>query len=147
MYGIKILKEHERLVLFSEGVAQKVLGPGVVFVHPIFQASRKIDISQKKLDFQVNELGVNSKGSCTVTYSYRITDPFSAAVKVLNPDEATMLHIEKEVKKQFRDKDNKSVEGNTSAIARSMTGEVNRSAGTWGAKIYSIEIKDLRIPL
>ena len=46
MGAIKIVREYERLVVLRLGKFQRIVGPGITFMIPVIESSRKIDLDQ-----------------------------------------------------------------------------------------------------
>ncbi|MCK4719445.1 slipin family protein, partial [bacterium] len=88
---IKIAYQFERIVLYTLGRFQGVRGPGIVFVVPVFQTVRKVDIRIITLDVPSQE--VITRDNVTIRVNaviyYQVLDPNKAINNVRNYNLAT----------------------------------------------------------
>lgn len=75
--GTKMVKDHERLVVFRLGKLAGLRGPGLVFVIPICEKYKKIDMQATPLQKQSLELQTCDAGEVRVnaSCSIQVVDP------------------------------------------------------------------------
>lgn len=147
--GLRVDREYERGVIFRLGRFQKIKGPGLYWIAPVFDQKTQVDIRTKTVDIAPQE--AVTADSVTIKVNavlfYRIIDPFKAINKVENYQmavyQAAMTTLRNVVGQnnlddilQKRDKINFRVQEIVDEITES-----------WGIDIERVEIKDVEIPI
>ena len=145
---IKVLREYERAVIFTLGrVSSKGAGPGLVFLVPIIQQMRKVDM--RTLVHDVPSQDVISRDNVSVKVNaviyYRVVDSVRAVVQVENYIAATSQLAQTTLRSvlgkheldemlQERDKLNKDIQD-----------ILDQQTEAWGIKVSNVEIKHVDV--
>ena len=84
--GIKVILEYERLVIFRLGKYKRTIGPGVVYILPIFEKAKKVDLRIVTADIPRQEVITRDNIPVlanTVVY-YKVERPEDAVIKIEN---------------------------------------------------------------
>src|SRR5579859_7857561 len=88
---IRVLNEYERGVMLTLGRFTGIKGPGVVFVFPVLQQMRKIDL--RVIVFNVPKQDVITRDNVSVKVNavvyFRVVEPGKAVLQVTNQFDAT----------------------------------------------------------
>jgi regulator of protease activity HflC (stomatin/prohibitin superfamily) len=84
--GIKVILEYERLVIFRLGKYKRTIGPGVVYIIPLLEKKRKVDLRIVTADIPRQEVITRDNIPVlanTVVY-YKVERPEDAVIKIEN---------------------------------------------------------------
>ena len=86
MFGIRIVREYERVMLFRLGRAVGVRGPGLVIVNPITDRTTLIDLREAYLEIprQTAITRDNAPISIDFIIFYKVADPATTVLTVQN---------------------------------------------------------------
>jgi hypothetical protein len=84
---LRVLNEYERGVMFTLGRFTGIKGPGVVFVFPVVQQMRKVDLRLIVLNVPKQDVITRDNVSVKVNavVYFRIVDPGKAIIQVATP--------------------------------------------------------------
>src|SRR5215831_13225886 len=84
---LRVLNEYERGVMFTLGRFTGIKGPGVIFVFPILQQIRKVDLRVIVLNVPKQDVITRDNVSVKVNavVYFRIVDPGKAVLQVAEP--------------------------------------------------------------
>lgn len=143
--AINVLREYERGVIFFLGRYQKVKGPGLIIVIPVFQQMVKVDLRTVVMDVPTQD--VISRDNVSVKVSavvyFRVVRPEKAVIQVEDFEHATsqlaqttlrsvLGHHELDEMLSARDKLNQSIQE-----------ILDKQAEAWGIKVTTVEIKQM----
>ena len=84
--GIKVALEYERLVIFRLGRYKRTIGPGLVYVMPILESAKKVDLRIITQDIPRQEVMTRDNIPVlanTVVY-FKVEKPEDAVIKIEN---------------------------------------------------------------
>lgn len=85
MFGIRVVPEHKRLVVFRLGrPLDKPKGPGIVFPIPVIDHAVQVDLQEQKRETSVQEIITKDfiPVSADLRWHYKVLDPIKAIVSV-----------------------------------------------------------------
>jgi regulator of protease activity HflC (stomatin/prohibitin superfamily) len=145
---IKIAYQFERIVLYTLGKYQGLRGPGIVFVVPIFQTIRKVDIRIITLDVPSQE--VITRDNVTIRVNaviyYQVMDANKAVNNVRNYNLATSQIAQTTLRSVLGEHELDEVLANREKINQTLQTIIDAQTDPWGIKVSMVEIKDVELP-
>jgi regulator of protease activity HflC (stomatin/prohibitin superfamily) len=146
--GIKVILEYERLVIFRLGKYKRTIGPGVIYVLPIFEKKQKVDLRIITADIPRQE--VMSKDNIpvlanTVVY-YKVERPQDAVIKIRNYAFAVQQYTQAALRDVVGNMELDSVLTEREKIATDIREFVDQETNEWGIDIKSIKIQEIELP-
>jgi len=145
---IKIAYQFERIVLYTLGKFQGLRGPGIVFVVPIFQTIRKVDIRIITLDVPSQE--VITRDNVTIRVNaviyYQVMDSNKAVNNVRNYNLATSQIAQTTLRSVLGEHELDEVLANREKINQTLQTIIDAQTDPWGIKVSMVEIKDVELP-
>jgi regulator of protease activity HflC (stomatin/prohibitin superfamily) len=143
--SLKVLKEYERGVMFTLGRYSGVKGPGVIFVFPIIQQMRKLEL--RTVVLQVPKQDVISRDNVSVKVSavvyFRIVDPEKAVLQVVNPYEATSQLAQTTLRSVTGQHEMDELLAQREKLNAALQQVLDQNTAAWGVKVTNVEIKDI----
>ncbi len=145
---IKILKEYEKGVVFTLGrVGRRAAGPGIVFLIPIIQQMRKVDM--RTLVHDVPTQDVISRDNVSVKVNaviyYRVVDAVRAVVQVENYMAATSQLAQTTLRSVLGKHDLDEMLQERDKLNKDIQGILDTQTEAWGIKVGNVEIKHVDV--
>lgn len=146
--AIKIIKEYDRLVVFTWGRATGVVGPGFNFVWPIVQSQKKVDLRVITMSIPMQEIITkdNVSAKTAAVCFFQVVDPFKAVTKVEDPFTATSQIAQTTLRSVLGQHELDELLTERDAINQKLSAIIDRQTEGWGIKVNSVEVKDVEIP-
>ncbi len=145
---LKIAYQYERIVLYTLGKFQGLRGPGIVFVVPLFQTIRKVDIRIITLDVPSQE--VITRDNVTVRVNaviyYQVMDANKAVNNVRNYNLATSQVAQTTLRSVLGEHELDDLLANREKINQTLQSIIDAQTDPWGVKVSMVEIKDVELP-
>jgi len=146
--GIKVILEYERLVIFRLGKYKRTIGPGVVYILPIFEKAQKVDLRIVTADIPRQEVITRDNIPVlanTVVY-YKVERPEDAVIKIENYAFAVRQYTQAALRDVVGNMELDSVLTERDKIAADIRGIVDSETNEWGIDIKSIKIQEIELP-
>jgi len=146
--GIKVILEYERLIIFRLGKYKRTIGPGVVYVLPILEKSRKVDLRIVTADIPRQEVITRDNIPVlanTVVY-FKVEKPSDAIIKIENYAYAVRQYTQAALRDVVGNMELDSVLTERDKIASDIRGIVDQETNEWGIDIKSIKIQEIELP-
>jgi len=146
--GIKVILEYERLVIFRLGKYKRTIGPGVVYVLPIFEKSRKVSLRIITEDIPRQEVITKDNIPVlanTVVY-FKVERPEDAVIKIENYTFAVRQYTQAALRDVVGNMELDSVLSEREKIATDIRSIVDQETSEWGIDIKSIKIQEIELP-
>jgi len=145
---VKIAYQFERIVLYTLGRFQGLRGPGIVFVIPIFQTVRKVDIRVITLDVPSQE--VITRDNVTIRVNaviyYQVMDANRAINNVRNFNLATSQISQTTLRSVLGEHELDDLLASREKINQTLQAIIDTQTDPWGVKVSMVEIKDVELP-
>jgi len=145
---IKLAYQFERIVLYTLGKYQGIRGPGIVFVVPLFQTVRKVDIRIITLDVPSQE--VITRDNVTVRVNaviyYQVMDANKAVNNVRNYNLATSQIAQTTLRSVLGEHELDDLLANREKINQTLQSIIDAQTDPWGIKVTMVETKDVELP-
>jgi regulator of protease activity HflC (stomatin/prohibitin superfamily) len=146
--GIKVILEYERLVIFRLGKYKRTIGPGIVYVLPLFEKSKKVDLRIVTQDIPRQEVITRDNIPVlanTVVY-YKVERPEDAVIKIENYAFAVRQYTQAALRDVVGNMELDSVLTERDKIAADIRATVDTETNEWGIDIKSIKIQEIELP-
>ena len=146
--GLNILNEYERGVVFRLGRLAPYRGPGVIFVIPVLERMRRIDLRTVTLDIPPQD--VITKDNVTVKVSavlyFRVVDPSRAVTEVENYLFATMQLAQTTLRSVGGQTELDELLSQRDKLNARIQEIVDSQTEPWGVKVTLVELKNIDLP-
>jgi len=146
--GIKVILEYERLIIFRLGKYKRTIGPGVVYVLPILEKSRKVDLRIVTADIPRQEVITRDNIPVlanTVVY-FKVEKPSDAIIKIENYAYAVRQYTQAALRDVVGNMELDGVLTERDKIASDIRELVDKETNEWGIDIKSIKIQEIELP-
>jgi len=146
--GIKVILEYERLIIFRLGKYKRTIGPGVVYVLPILEKSRKVDLRIVTADIPRQEVITRDNIPVlanTVVY-FKVEKPSDAIIKIENYAFAVRQYTQAALRDVVGNMELDSVLTERDKIAADIRKIVDQETNEWGIDIKAIKIQEIELP-
>ena len=142
---IKVLNEYERGVMLSLGRFTGVKGPGVIFVIPVFQQMRKVDLRVIVLNVPKQDVITRDNVSVKVNavVYFRVVDPGKAVLQVTNPFDATSQVAQTTLRSVLGQHEMDDLLSQRDKLNSDVQVILDQATEAWGIKVSNVEIKDV----
>lgn len=145
--GVKVVKEHERLVVFRYGKVVGSRGTGVQLVLPVIERALVVDTRLVTMPVEVEEVQTNDGAvvSLSLVFMFQVIDAASFVTKVADAYQATVEASETVVREATRERVLSEIQSDTRRLKQKIRVLLDKKIRTWGLKIGDIECKDVRL--
>ena len=145
---IKIVQEYERGVIFRLGRLIGAKGPGFFLIIPFFDRMVKVDLRVVTMDVPPQD--VITKDNVTVKVNavvyFRVVDPESSVVKVLDHIRATSLISQTTLRNVLGQSELDELLAQREMLNQKLQQIIDEQTDPWGVKVSIVEIKDVELP-
>ncbi|MHA1213107.1 MAG: SPFH domain-containing protein [Candidatus Heimdallarchaeota archaeon] len=143
--GIKIALEYERLVVFRLGRYNRTKGPGIVYVMPIIETFRKVDLRIITQDIPRQEVMTRDNIPVlanTVVY-FKVERPEDAVIKIENYVYAVRQYTQAALRDTIGTLELDQVLSEREHIATEIREIVDKETSDWGIDVQAIKIQEI----
>jgi regulator of protease activity HflC (stomatin/prohibitin superfamily) len=142
---LRVLNEYERGVMFTLGRFTGIKGPGVVFVFPVLQQLRKVDLRVIVLNVPKQDVITRDNVSVKVNavVYFRVVDPGKAIIQVANPYEATSQVAQTTLRSVLGQHEMDDLLAQREKLNSDVQAILDQNTEAWGIKVSNVEIKDV----
>ena len=146
--AVKIVQEYERGVVFRLGRLVGARGPGLILLIPGIERMQKVDLRVITLDVPTQE--AITRDNVTVKVSavvyFKVVDPDSAVVKVLDYIRATSLIAQTTLRSVLGQSDLDELLSMRDQINQQLQRIIDEQTEAWGIKVSAVEVRDVELP-
>jgi regulator of protease activity HflC (stomatin/prohibitin superfamily) len=142
---VKVLNEYERGVMFTLGRFTGIKGPGVIFVVPIAQQMRKVDLRVIVLNVPKQDVITRDNVSVKVNavVYFRIVDAGKAIIQVENAFDATSQVAQTTLRSVVGQHEMDDLLSQRDKLNVDLQRILDQATEVWGIKVSNVEIKDV----
>ena len=146
--GIKIIYQYEKGVLFTLGKYKGMLEAGLVWVAPVIQNLRKIDLRIQTIDLPKQEVITkdNVPVKINATVFFRVRYPDKAVLNVEDYKYATMMYSQTVLRDVIGDRELDDVLQKRDSIAENIRKVVDEITDEWGIDVTGVRLQDIELP-
>ncbi len=146
--SLRVLKEYQRGVVFRLGKVIGIKGPGLIFVFPVIDSMKKVDLRVITMDIPPQDVITRDNVSIkvnAVTY-YRVIDPKRAILEVTNYMYATNQLAQTTLRSVLGEATLDELLANRDEINGKLQSILDRMTDPWGIKVSTVEVKHVDLP-
>ncbi len=146
--GIKVVLEYERLVVFRLGKYVRTIGPGLVWIMPVFEKAKKVDLRIITQDIPRQEVMTRDNIPVlanTVVY-FKVEKPEDAVIKIENFTYAVRQYTQAALRDTIGTMELDQVLSERDSIAQDIREIVDKETNEWGIDIKGIKIQEIELP-
>lgn len=146
--SIRILQEYQRAVIFRLGRAVGVKGPGLIFLIPLIDKMRRVDLRTVTLDIPPQDVITKDNVSIKVNAVnyFRVVDPMRAIIDVEDFLYATGQLAQTTLRAVVGQVELDQVLSDREAINHRLQEILDSATDPWGIKVIQVEVKDVDLP-
>lgn len=146
--SIKIVNEYERAVVLRLGKFHKVKGPGLIFLIPVIDRMRKIDLRTVTLDVPPQEVITRDNVSIRVSavVYFRVVDPDKAFLQVEDYFYATSQLSQTTLRSVCGQAELDEILAEREKLNMKLQEILDAETEPWGVKVSKVEIKEIDLP-
>ncbi|MBN2676122.1 MAG: SPFH domain-containing protein [Alphaproteobacteria bacterium] len=147
-WGLKLLYQYERGVVFTLGKFTGIREPGLTWVFPIIQSMRKVDMRIMTVDVPRQEVITRDNIPVltnTVVY-FKVIKPEDAIIKIENYIYAVREYTQAALRDVIGNQELDFLLTERVKIAENIKQIVDSETGNWGVDIESIKIQEIELP-
>lgn len=146
--GIRVALEYERLVVFRLGRYIRTIGPGLIYIIPLFESANKVELRIITQDISRQEVITRDNIPVlanTVVY-FKVVKPEDAVIKIENYVYAVRQYTQAALRDTIGTMELDQVLMERERIAIDIRAIVEKETIEWGIDIKSIKIQELELP-
>jgi regulator of protease activity HflC (stomatin/prohibitin superfamily) len=143
--ALRVLNEYERGVMFTFGRFTGVKGPGIIFVWPIAQQMRKMDLRVIVLNVPKQDVITRDNVSVKVNavVYFRVVDAGRAIIQVANAFDATSQVAQTTLRSVVGQHEMDDLLSQRDKLNADLARILDQATENWGIKVSNVEIKDV----
>ena len=145
---VKIVREYERIVLFTLGRLIGAKGPGVVFVLPFINRVFKIDFRERYLEVQKQTCITKDNAPTDIDFLiyYKVVDATQSVVQVQNFEGASVGIATTTLRAVVGDIPLDELLARREQINNILRSKLDEVTERWGIKVTNVEIREITPP-
>ena len=146
--AIRVVREYERLVVFTLGRLEGEKGPGLVLLWPIVQRAIKVDLRTITLDAPAQDIITRDNVSVKVNavVFYRVISAKDAVVQVQNYLFATSQIAQTTLRSILGQQELDELLSEREKLNQALQQVIDRQTEPWGVKVSTVEVKNVDLP-
>jgi regulator of protease activity HflC (stomatin/prohibitin superfamily) len=146
--SIKIIREYERLVLFTLGRLVGAKGPGVVFVFPFINRVNKVDLRERYLEVPHQTCITKDNAPTDIDFLiyYKVIEATQSIVQVQNFEGASIGIATTTLRAVVGDIPLDELLAKREQINQVLRSKLDEVTERWGIKVTSVEIREITPP-
>jgi regulator of protease activity HflC (stomatin/prohibitin superfamily) len=146
--GVKVLREYERAVIFRLGRLVASRGPGIVYVIPVLEQMRRVELRTITMDIPPQD--VISRDNISIKVSavlyFRVLDPNKAIVQIENYLFATSQLAQTTLRSVCGQAELDELLSERDKINARLQTILDSQTDPWGVKVSLVELKHIDLP-
>jgi regulator of protease activity HflC (stomatin/prohibitin superfamily) len=147
-FGVAIVREYQRGVVFRLGKVRNVRAPGLRFMIPLADRMQKVSLRTVTMPIQSQQIITKdsvSIGVAAVAY-YRRVDPVKSIVEIENVESAIYGIAQTTVRNVVGRSSLDHVLSETETLNESIKQILDMTTERWGVTVQVVELKDIELP-
>jgi regulator of protease activity HflC (stomatin/prohibitin superfamily) len=147
-YSIRIVREYERIVVFTLGRLVGAKGPGIVFIIPFINRLFKIDLRERFLEVPHQTCITKDNAPTDIDFLiyYKVVDATQSVVQVQNFEGASIGIATTTLRAVVGDIPLDELLAKREQINQILRTKLDEVTERWGIKITNVEIREIRPP-
>jgi len=149
LISLRVLKEYQRGVVFRLGKVIGLKGPGLIFVFPVIDQLKKVDLRIITMDVPPQDIITRDNVSVKVNAVayYKVMDPKRAILEVTNYMYATNQLAQTTLRSVLGEATLDQLLSERDEINSRLQDILDRATDPWGIKVTAVEVKHVDLPV
>ncbi len=145
---LRQVNQYQRGVRFTMGRYTGMVNPGWRLVIPVFQFMRKVDLRLKAVDVPAQDAITkdNISAKINAVIYYRVSDAAKAVLEIENLDYAVLQLAQTTMRNIVGEVTLDELLSQRQVISEKIEMIVDAATENWGAKVETVELKDINLP-
>jgi regulator of protease activity HflC (stomatin/prohibitin superfamily) len=141
--ALRIVPEHQRMVVFRLGRYVGVYGPGLLFLLPVVDRAVPVDLRERVRRIEGETLLTQDRKRVTVdlVWSYQIVDPAKSILEVADLEAAIQVMTGTLLKSVVGNTSSQDLLTNRDLVSAELLILLSQSVEPWGAEIRNVEVR------
>ena len=146
--AIRIVREHERVVVFRLGRLRDCRGPGLVLIIPLVERTRCVNLQVDAADIPTQDLITKDNVTIRVEAAvfYRVVDPLKAVLAIRDYKHGVLRIAQTTLRATLGRHDLDDLLGNQTAINEQLKHIIDAGTEESGVNVVEVETKDVGLP-
>lgn len=145
--GVKVVREHERLVVFRFGKVIGSRGPGLQLVLPVVERLLVVDTRMVTMPVEVTEAATYDGAvvSLSLVFMFQVEDAANFVTKVADAYQATAEAAEVVIHEATKERMLSEIQTDPRRLKQKVRVLLDRKIKTWGIKTADMEVKEVKV--
>lgn len=146
--AVRVVPEYQRMVVFRLGRVIGAKGPGLIFLIPIIDSPRRVDLREqvREIPHQTSITKDNAAISVDFLWYYRVLDPVLSVIKVNNLEAAAEGMATTTLRAVIGGITLDEVLSEREKINNMLRSRLDEVTERWGVKVTNVEIREIIPP-
>lgn len=146
--AIRIVRDYQRVVVFRLGRLQGARGPGLVFVIPLIERTRWVNLQIETADIPPQDLITKDNVTIRVEAAvfFRVKDPIKAVIAIRDYRQAVLRIAQTTLRATLGRHELDDVLANQVTINELLKEVIDAATEPWGVNVVKVETKDVGLP-
>jgi regulator of protease activity HflC (stomatin/prohibitin superfamily) len=148
VWGVRVVREYERLVVFYLGKYHSVRGPGLVYIVPIFE--RTVKVSLRIVTMAIPSQKIITRDNVSIDIAavayFKVLDPKKSVIAIESVESAVNQISQTTVRNVIGQFMLDQLLAKTADINRQIKEVIDSHTEAWGVQVTAVEIKDITLP-
>jgi len=146
--SIRIVREYERIVVFSLGHLRGARGPGLVLIVPLVERTRRVNLQVDTADIPPQDLITKDNVTVRVEAAvfFRVVDPVKAVVQIRDYQHGVLRIAQTTLRTTLGQHELDDLLANQAAINDLLKQIIDSGTEPWGINVVKVETKDVDLP-
>ncbi len=146
--AIRIVREYERVVVFRLGRLRGARGPGLVFIIPLMERTRWVNLQVDTADIPTQDLITKDNVTVRVEAAvfFRVVDPIKAVVAIRDYQHGVLRIAQTTLRATLGQQDLDDLLAKQTAINELLGRIIDAGTEPWGVNVVKVETKDVGLP-
>jgi regulator of protease activity HflC (stomatin/prohibitin superfamily) len=147
-FGLRVLREYERAVVFRLGRLLPIKGPGLVLLIPLVDRMVRVDLRTVTLTIPPQEVITrdNVPARVAAVCYFRVVDPAAAVTEIEAFETATSQIAQTTLRSVLGGAELDQLLAERDQLNAELQRIIDEQTEPWGIKVATVEIKDVEIP-
>jgi|SRR5215470_4165410 len=146
--SVRVVREYERIVVFRLGRLLGPRGPGLVWIVPGLDRTRKVSLQIDTADIAPQD--VITKDNVTVHVEaavfYRVIDPAKSVVEIRDYEGAILRIAQTTLRAALSQHDLDDLLAHQDVVNEQLKMRIDEATEPWGVQVVGVETKDIDLP-
>jgi regulator of protease activity HflC (stomatin/prohibitin superfamily) len=144
--SVRVVSEHQRIVVFRLGRFVGVYGPGLSLLIPLLDRAVPVDLREQVRKVEGEEVLTrdNSRVNVDLVWAYQVTDPAKAVLEVADLEAASQEMATTVLRSVIGDMARSDVLREREQVRSRIDARLREIVEPWGVELTTVEVREIR---